>query len=160
MKPKVWDTVYAVYTKGSSNRVWSGFDIKTYECKVKEVEGDKILLFNNNRKFVLDYVSFWFSKPYIMEQGERRDISLVPKDFRYDKEFFYYDRDDFVKKVRLDILEYKRVLENYYHDECPIDKYSPLPFRAAMSFEKFYWKSTMEQLEKFDKILSEINFNS
>lgn len=160
MKPKVWDTIYAVYTKGSSGCVWSPFDLKIYEYKVKEVEGDKILLLWNNIKFVLDYVSFWFSKPYIMDQGERRGISLVPKDFRYDKEFFYYDRDDFVKKVRSDILEYKRVLENYYHDECPRDKYSPLYLGLAVSFEKFYWKRTMEKLERFDKILSEINFNS
>lgn len=160
MKPKVWDTIYAVYTKGYSGRIWSDFDLKTYEYKVKEVEGDKILLLWNNIKFVLDYVSFWFSKPYIMDQGERRDISLVPKDFRYDKEFFYYDRDDFVKKVRLDILEYKRVLENYYHDECSKDAYSPIFFKLAMSFEDFYWKRTMEKLERFDKILSEINFNS
>lgn len=134
--------------------------VSVYECEVKEVEGDKILLLWNNRKFVLDYISFWFSKPYIMGQGEKRNISLVPKDERYDKEFFYYDRDDFVKKVRSDILEYKWVLENYYRDECPRDKYSPIHFGLAMSFEDFYWKRTMEKLERFDKILSEINFNS
>lgn len=94
MKPKVWDTVYAVYTKGSPSHIWSGFDIKTYECKVKEVEGDKILLFCNNRKFVLDYVGFWFSKPYIIEQGERNEEFLRSLEIKIDWELVYEEDDE------------------------------------------------------------------
>lgn len=159
MKPKVWDTIYAVCIKGFERfqEYIRDFDIKIRECIVEEIEGNNLLMKYNSMKFVLDYESFWFSNPYIMEEGKRKEVYLLTKG-DYSKQIFYHNKDDFKSRIREEIRGYNKILLDYYLEESP--RFKSIFKDLNYSFENFYWKDIMDKLDRLDNLLSEINFKS